>query len=80
MAETIKSGILYREMKFDRASVDTESRSVDLAFSSETPVERWFGSEILDHSTASVRLGRLTDGGPLLMDHDTPTRSALWKA
>lgn len=71
MAETIKSGILYREMKFDRASVDTESRSVDLAFSSETPVERWFGSEILDHSTASVRLGRLTDGGPLLMDHDT---------
>lgn len=71
MAQTIKSGILYREMKFDRASVDTESRSVELAFSSETPVERWFGSEILDHSTQSVRLGRLMDGGPLLMDHDT---------
>lgn len=71
MAETIKSRILYREMKFDRATVDTESRSVELAFSSETPVERWFGSEILDHSTSSIRLGRLSDGGPLLMDHDT---------
>lgn len=71
MTEKIKSGVLYREMSFDRTKVDTDSRTVDLAFSSESPVERWFGSEILDHSTSSIRLGRLNDGGPLLMDHRT---------
>jgi len=71
MADTIKSGILYRELKFDRAAIDPNTRSVALAFSSENPVERWFGMEILDHSTSSVRLGRLMDSGPLLMDHDT---------
>lgn len=71
MNKRIKAGILYREIAFDRAAVNQESRTVDLAFSSENPVERYFGDEILDHSTASIRLGRLTDGGPLLMDHDT---------
>lgn len=28
-------------------SVDEESRTVELAFSSEYPVERWFGYEVL---------------------------------
>jgi HK97 family phage major capsid protein len=70
MSEKIKAGKLFREMTFDRAAVNTDARTVDLAFSSEQPVERWFGSEILDHSTSSVRLGRLMDGGPLLMDHN----------
>lgn len=70
MTEKIKAGKLFREMTFDRAAVDSEARTVDLAFSSEQPVERWFGSEILDHSTSSIRLGRLMNGGPLLMDHD----------
>jgi HK97 family phage major capsid protein len=51
-------------------SVDAEARTVELAFSSETPVERWFGKEILDHQASSVRLGRLNDGGALLVNHD----------
>lgn len=71
MTEKIKAGRLYREMNFDRASVNSDTRTVDLAFSSEQPVGRWFGSEILDHSTSSIRLGRLMNGGPLLMDHDS---------
>ena len=70
MTEKIKAGKLYREMTFDRAAVNSDARTVDLAFSSEMPVDRWFGSEILDHSTSSIRLGRLMNGGPLLMDHD----------
>ena len=59
-----------RAATFDRAAVDDEARTVELAFSSEHPYERWWGVEILDHSPQSIRLGRLSSGGPLLMDHD----------
>ena len=50
--------------------VDAEKRSVELAFSSETPVERWFGEEILDHNPASIRTERLKSGGAVLVNHD----------
>lgn len=49
---------------------DVEARTVELAFSSEIEVERWFGIEILDHDPKSVRLDRLRDGGALLVNHD----------
>lgn len=61
---------LFRELTLTRESVNAEARTVELAFSSELPVERYFGNEILDHAVTSVRLGRLTDGGPLLLNHD----------
>lgn len=41
-----------------------------LSFSSETVVDRWFGGEILDHTPTSIRLGRLQEGGALLVEHD----------
>ena len=74
MAETkqIKPGSrVTRALTFDRAAINEESRTVELAFASETPYERYWGVEILDLSAPSVRLGRLTAGGPLLMDHDS---------
>lgn len=69
-----KCGVLYREGEVvtredGTRSVDSEKRTVEIAFSSETPVERWFGSEILDHDPKSVRLGRLQNKGPVLVDH-----------
>ena len=60
-----------RALQFERAAVNEESRTVELAFASEQPYERWWGVEILDLGPQSVRLGRLTSGGPLLMDHDS---------
>lgn len=51
-------------------SFDKDKRTVELAFSSEIEVERWFGFEILDHDQASIRLDRLRDGGALLVNHD----------
>jgi HK97 family phage major capsid protein len=54
----------------DRSSIDEEQRTIELAFSSETPVERHFGNEVLDHSPDSVDLIRLNDGAPLLLEHD----------
>jgi len=64
-------GVLTRSFTVATSAIDEESRTISLAFSSESPVERWFGNEILDHGTKSVRLGRLTDSGPLLVDHDS---------
>lgn len=72
VTKTIKPGTrVERALTFDRAQVDVAARSVEVAFSSETPYERWWGIEVLDNTATAVRLGRLTSGGPLLMDHDT---------
>ena len=66
----INTGDLFRTFNLNRESVDAETRTVDLAFSSEEPVERWFGNEILDHNPNAIRLGRLNGGGAVLVDHD----------
>ena len=66
----IATGNLYRTFNLDREAINNETRTVDLAFSSEEPVERWFGSEILDHNPQAIRLGRLNGGGAVLVDHD----------
>ncbi|HIJ26194.1 MAG TPA: phage major capsid protein [Gammaproteobacteria bacterium] len=66
----LKTGTLNRSYELDRAAINKESRTVDIAFSSEEPVDRWFGTEILDHESTSVRLGRLRDGAPLLFGHN----------
>ena len=39
----------FRELKIERKAIDEESRTVELAFSSEEPYERSFGIEVLDH-------------------------------
>jgi len=68
---TIKTGIEYRSTPIQRDGIDEEKRTVQVAFSSEQPVDSWFGREILDHAKSSVRVGRMQDGAPVLMDHDT---------
>jgi HK97 family phage major capsid protein len=60
-----------RSLVFERAAVNEAARTVELAFASELPYERFWGVEILDCAPQSVRLGRLANGGPLLCDHDT---------
>lgn len=62
---------IERALIVERALIDVEARTVELAFASETPYERYWGIEILDCAQTSIRLGRLTTGGPLLMDHDS---------
>lgn len=62
---------LHRDIKFKRDAIDVENRTVELAFSSEEPIERYFGMEILSHAAGAIRLDRLKDGGPVLVDHDT---------
>ena len=65
--ETIKTGLIYRTAQIR----GVEDRTVNVAFSSEEPVERSFGTEILDHALGCVDL-RFISGGtaPLLVDHN----------
>ena len=51
--------------------VDTDSRTVELSFSSETPYGRWFGDEILCHDEECINLERFNNGlGTVLFNHD----------
>lgn len=63
--------MVFRAAAIERAGVDIAARSVALAFSSESPVERMFGTEILDHGVESVDTGFIGSGrAPLLVDHN----------
>lgn len=62
---------LQRGMAFTREAINVEARTVELAFASETPYERWWGVEILDCAPKSMRLQRIKSGAPLLCDHNT---------
>ena len=63
--------VLYRAFVLNREAVDIDARTVELTFSSETrDVERWFGTEILDHSPGSADFSRMQAAGPLLFNHD----------
>jgi HK97 family phage major capsid protein len=61
---------MKREFTVDRAAVNKEARTVELSFASESPVDRWYGREILDMDSASADLSRLRNGGAVLMDHN----------
>lgn len=51
-------------------SFDEGDRTAELAFSSEEPVSRWFGNEILSHEAGAVDMTRLEGGAALLLNHD----------
>ena len=53
---------LQREMQVDTATIDEANCTAEFSVSSEYPVLRWFGYEILDHQTTSIRWGRITTG------------------
>lgn len=61
---------LTRAAQADAVSVDADARTIEFPFSSELPVERWFGDEVLSHKTGAADLTRLNDGAPLLFNHN----------
>lgn len=60
---------LHRALAVDQSTIDKEARTAEVSVSSEYPVRRWFGMEVLDHSERSVDLLRLLSGAPLLLEH-----------
>jgi HK97 family phage major capsid protein/HK97 family phage prohead protease len=50
--------------------VAEDDRTIEFPFSSEYPVARYFGEEILSHERGAADLTRLNNGAPLLFNHD----------
>ena len=58
-----------RYLTIDKPQADADQ--LEFSFSSETPVTRYFGDEVLDHDRQAVDLSRLNGGAaPLLLNHD----------
>ncbi len=55
-------------------AVEDGSRTVELSFSSEAPVIRWYGAEILSHDEGAVDLTRLLEVGTVLFNHGRDVR------
>lgn len=64
----------YHQERFQRTEGTSfrvqDDRTMEFPFSSEFPVSRWFGNEVLSHEVGSADLSRLNDGAPLLFNHD----------
>jgi len=54
-----------------RVAGDSDGRSIEFSFSSEYPVPRYFGNEVLSHDRGAVDLSRMNNGAPLLWNHDS---------
>lgn len=79
--EKVEEVAVEAEERFDRSALtfraaevegsDDKSRRVRMSLSSEMPVERSFGMEVLEHTDKAVDMSRLGSGhSPLLLDHD----------
>ena len=51
------------------AGVDTDARTTSLVFASETPVDMWYGTEILSLAPGAMRMGVRQQTMPLLFNH-----------
>lgn len=68
--EFLSGNDTYRRT-FEIRAVDTEKRTVELSFSSEVEVPRWYGIEVLGHDPGEVRMDRMKSGAAaLLVNHD----------
>lgn len=66
-----KLPVQYRSLQFKGAEINDEDRLVKgVSVSSDEPYERYFGTEILRHTSDAVDLSRMTGGAtPLLYNH-----------
>jgi Caudovirus prohead protease. len=60
-----------RAVTIQKEAINAEKRTVDLAFSSEQPVARWWGIEILSHDPGAMDMSRLQNGGAVLLNHSS---------
>ena len=66
-----KIEVATRAMEMDASPIKEDERRVNMALSSEEPVERSFGTEVLEHSEEAIDLSFLRSGrAPLLLDHN----------
>jgi|LakMenE18May11ns_1017448.scaffolds.fasta_scaffold9954177_2 HK97 family phage major capsid protein/HK97 family phage prohead protease len=68
--EKLELTALTRAAPAESLTVEADTRIIEFPFSSELPVERWFGNEVLSHRSGAADLARLNDGGALLYNHN----------
>ena len=62
---------LQRAFHFDKSKIDEDNRTIMIGVSSEEPVERRFGMEVLGHNEDEIDMAFMSQGrSPLLLDHD----------
>jgi HK97 family phage major capsid protein/HK97 family phage prohead protease len=59
-----------REMTAELVAQPGGQDELRFSFSSEQPVERYFGTEVLSHDAGAADLSRLNSGAPFLWNHD----------
>ena len=59
-----------RELPMGLQIEEQTDETLTFSFSSEAPVERWFGREILLHEPGAMDLSRMNDGAPWLWNHN----------
>jgi HK97 family phage major capsid protein len=62
-----------RELQMGMQVEEKTDETLTFSFSSEAPVDRWFGREILLHEEGAMDLSRLNDGAPWLWNHERNT-------
>jgi HK97 family phage prohead protease len=67
----------YRVATVGRDTVDTRARTAKLSFSSEAPIRRWMGDEILLHGPGNADLTRMTTVGAVLYGHHAGDMDAI---
>jgi HK97 family phage major capsid protein/HK97 family phage prohead protease len=70
IARDLEGQMLQRSETFTEFQLSEDDRTIEFPFSSEYPVARYFGNEVLSHEDRSADLSRLNDGAPLLFNHD----------
>ena len=59
-----------RELPMGLQIEEQTDETLTFSFSSEAPVDRWFGREILLHEPGAMDLSRMNDGAPWLWNHN----------
>jgi HK97 family phage major capsid protein len=62
---------VQRAFQFDRTKIDEDKRTIRIGVSTEIPVQRSFGYEVLGHNSDEIDMEFMASGrSPLLLDHD----------
>lgn len=70
MIKTLKIGKLHRAVSKEDLKLNRETRTIRISFSSEAPIERWFGTEILSHAPGACDLVRFKNKAIALFNHN----------
>ena len=63
----MNNNLFYRHFELTREDIQEENRSVEVSISSEAPIMRWFGTEIILHGKDNIDFSRLNSA---LLNHN----------